>query len=464
MKKKDLEQLGLTGHQVLKEAIKVTSKSRSFGVRKKQLKEDLACIAQTPENFLHHELYGLLANEILHERQFLLSPRYVFEPKPFEHWGDDIDSQTFSQMEDACALPITAAAALMPDAHLGYGLPIGGVLATRGAVIPYAVGVDIACRVMMTVFDLPIDDLRRKRALYEDILEKKTQFGIGAKWKNKKSHSVMDLDWNVSPRTATLKDIAWGQLGTSGSGNHFVEFGTVKFLNQFGEIPEGEYIAVVSHSGSRGAGARVAQYYTDLAQKLHPTLPKRYRHLSWLPLDGEGQEYWQAMELMGAYASANHHVIHREIRKACGGSVLFEIENHHNFAWKESHGGEEVVVHRKGATPAHRGTLGYIPGTMVAPGFLVEGLGNETSLCSSSHGAGRQMSRKKAKSTTTLHALKQIVREHGVSLLSAGLDESPHAYKDILRVMTAQSDLVRILARFDPKIVKMAPDGELAED
>ena len=140
------------------------------------------------------------------------------------------------------------------------------------------------------------------------------------------------------------------------------------------------------------------------------------------------------------------------------------MENHHNFAWKERHGGKNLIVHRKGATPAGEGVLGYIPGSMTAPGYLVEGRGNEDSLSSCAHGAGRQMSRKKARGTTNYRELKKTLSEHGVHLLSAGLDESPHAYKDIDEVMRSQGELVKKIAKFQPRLVKMAPAGERPED
>jgi tRNA-splicing ligase RtcB len=170
------------------------------------------------------------------------------------------------------------------------------------------------------------------------------------------------------------------------------------------------------------------------------------------------------MELMGKYASANHHVIHAAIVDFLGHPVLKQIENHHNFAWREKHGGRNVIVHRKGATPAGKGVLGIIPGSMGTPGFLVEGLGNEESLSSTSHGAGRRMSRKAAFKKFTWKETKKFLHDQGVELLSAGLDEVPWAYKNINDVMNAQLDLARPLAKFMPRLVKMAPAGERPED
>jgi tRNA-splicing ligase RtcB (3'-phosphate/5'-hydroxy nucleic acid ligase) len=172
-------------------------------------------------------------------------------------------------------------------------------------------------------------------------------------------------------------------------------------------------------------------------------------------------EYWLAMNLAGDYASANHHIIHNKISRAIGEKPLAMIENHHNFAWKEMYEGKEVIVHRKGATPAGKGALGIIPGSMTAPGFIVRGKGEVASLSSASHGAGRKMSRTKALANITHEALNKELKEHGVKLLGGGLDEAPFAYKDIHEVMQRQQTLVDVLGTFHPRIVQM--DGTAAK-
>ncbi|MCS6772285.1 MAG: RtcB family protein [Kiritimatiellae bacterium] len=410
---------------------------------------------------------------------------------PWQKWGDQIDPNAEAQMEAASRLPVAVAGALMPDAHVGYGLPIGGVLATRNAVIPYAVGVDIACRMKMTVLDLPLDWLERKKERLIKAIEEETRFGVGAEFRQRRDHPVMEADWSVSPVTRQHRDRAWAQLGTSGSGNHFVEFGILTVFRpvlldpdtrrpvqpqpaefdssekegRFAILAPGRYLALLSHSGSRGTGASVCDYYSKLAMKKRPDLPKDMRHLAWLDLDeDDGREYWAAMELMGRYAAANHELIHTHIARNLGVSVLFDLENHHNFAWKERHLGQELVVHRKGATPAGEGVMGIIPGSMASPGFVVRGKGNPDSLNSAAHGAGRCISRTKAEKTFSWKEAKKVLEEAGVTLISAGLDEVPMVYKDIRQVMAAQSDLVEVVAQFDPKLVKMAPSGERPED
>jgi tRNA-splicing ligase RtcB len=174
------------------------------------------------------------------------------------------------------------------------------------------------------------------------------------------------------------------------------------------------------------------------------------------------------MNLMGEYAAANHALIHRHIGKKVGADVILDIENHHNFAWKETHliGGveHEVIVHRKGATPAGAGVLGIIPGSMASPGYVVRGRGSPESLHSASHGAGRVMSRTQARHSFTWSATRKLLAERGIDLLSSGLDEVPGVYKDIHLVMAAQTDLVEVLGQFDPRLVKMCPAGDRAED
>ena len=175
----------------------------------------------------------------------------------------------------------------MPDAHVGYGLPIGGVLAIREAVIPYAVGVDIACRMKLTVLDLPVSALADDQTRLTRALERETRFGMGASFRSRRQHEVMDADWQVTSVTSGLKDRAWAQLGTSGSGNHFVEFGRLTVFDDAAGLSPGEYFALLSHSGSRGTGAQIAQHYSRLARELHPELPQELSQLAWLNLSTE---------------------------------------------------------------------------------------------------------------------------------------------------------------------------------
>ncbi|MEM8875737.1 MAG: RtcB family protein [Planctomycetota bacterium] len=460
MTSKQLAALGFAEGKTFGVALKVARDAEKTKPTE-QVEQELADVLVDPDAYTDDAAYGELA-------VLLMEPAPIearAEPVPYAQWGRDLDDNAVKQMDVARRLPVAVSSALMPDAHLGYGLPIGGVLATDNAVIPYAVGVDIACRMRLTVFDVPADQLDGMRGKLTNALQRETRFGMGAKYNTPNDHAVMDADWDVSPVTKRFKDKARSQLGSSGSGNHFVEFGELTLDEPDLGMQPGKYLALLSHSGSRGTGASVCDHYSKLAMKQCATLPKEMRHLAWLDLDSDtGREYWDAMNLMGDYAAANHEVIHRLIAKAINEKLVAEVENHHNFAWKEEHDGREVIVHRKGATPAGQGVLGIIPGSMAAPGFVVRGRGNAQSLRSASHGAGRVMSRKQAANTFRWNHVKADLEAAGVTLLSAGIDENPRVYKDIHTVMAQQTDLVDIVARFDPKIVKMADAGEKPED
>src|ERR1051326_5453134 len=464
MNTKDFIRLGIPLGEATRRATDFVSQFILSGGDKTKLEEELKAIIANPALFAEDPMRKELAKAIVNA-----PPPPRAEPVKYRQWGEGLEHDAVMQMEKACLLPVSVAGALMPDAHVGYGLPIVAVLATENAVIPYAVGVDIACRMKMTVLDIPVRDLEQKQDRLTRAIEAETRFGVGANFKERRAHDVLDADWSISPITKRNKDKAWSQLGTSGSGNHFVEFGLFTAHGNISELEPGTYVALLSHSGSRGTGAAVCDHYSKIAFEQFPDLPSELKRLAWLSLDSqEGQEYWAAMELMGRYAAANHAMIHEHVAANLGAEVLLDLENHHNFAWKERHvidGVEkEVVVHRKGATPAGEGVLGIIPGSMASPGFVVSGKGNPESLNSASHGAGRVMSRTQATKTFNWKKVNAFLREQGVTLISAGLDEVPMVYKNIREVMAAQSDLVTVLGQFDPRLVKMAPHGERAED
>jgi tRNA-splicing ligase RtcB len=465
MNAKDFLRLGVPLGEATRRATDFVARFILGGGDKSRLEEEVKAVVAAPANFVGDPLRGEFARVLLNA-----PPPPRDKPVKYRQWGEGLDDEAVMQMEKACLLPVSVAGALMPDAHVGYGLPIGGVLATENAVIPYAVGVDIACRMKMTVLDIPARDLERHQDRLTRAIEAETRFGVGATFKHRRDHEVMDADWGISGVTKQNKDRAWAQLGTSGSGNHFVEFGSFTAHSKLQDLEPGTYVALLSHSGSRGTGAAVCDHYSKVAfGRCRASLPSELLRLAWLPLDSqEGREYWNAMELMGRYAAANHACIHRHIAENLGAQVLLDLENHHNFAWKEKHvisGVErEVIVHRKGATPAGAGVLGIIPGSMASPGFVVSGRGNPDSLDSASHGAGRAMSRKAANEKFNWKDVNRLLRERGVTLISAGLDEVPMAYKNIREVMAAQHDLVTVLGQFDPKLVKMAPSGERPED
>jgi tRNA-splicing ligase RtcB len=427
---------------------------------KTEVLELLKKVLEDPDTYEEDEVLGRIVAS-LKERERLAAQQHKLADVPADYrifGAEGIEDGARTQMDVAMRLPITTAGALMPDAHHGYGLPIGGVLAAENAIIPYGVGVDIGCRMCLTMYDMPDGYIENKREVLKDILIDNTRFGKDAFARPMDDEVLANPVFKEIPKAKELRERARQQIGSSGSGNHFVEFGYVELTdpeNEFG-LPVGQYMGLLSHSGSRGFGANIARHYTTLAME-RCQLPKEAKHLAWLDMDTEaGMEYWLAMNLAGDYASACHNHIHIRIAKALGEQPIAKVENHHNFAWKEVlPDGREVIVHRKGATPAGKGVLGIIPGSMTAPGFIVRGKGNAGALSSASHGAGRQLSRTKAKQSITFSALKKYLKAHKVELIGGGLDEAPIAYKDINEVMAHQKDLVDVLGTFQPKIVRM---------
>jgi tRNA-splicing ligase RtcB len=460
---KELRKIGYPESPVIPVAMQAIEELYRFTEREKAM-ETLQSVLASPETYRTHEILGRIVEKLVpadREAGFEISLNTT--GVPFNTFGaEHIEQGAFHQMYNAVKLPVAVTGALMPDAHQGYGLPIGGVLATRNAVIPYGVGVDIGCRMCLSIFDTDPKELDNRISYFSREIGEATLFGSGAQFREAEDHEVMDNDlFYELPLLKTLHGKAWKQLGTSGSGNHFVEFGivTIDEKDEWLGVEAGTYTGLLSHSGSRALGANIASHYTKIAISKR-RLPPDAKNLAWLDMnESEGQEYWLAMNLAGDYASACHHIIHKKIAKQLGRQPVTMVENHHNFAWKEMFEGEELIVHRKGATPAAKNVLGVIPGSMTADGFIVKGKGETASINSASHGAGRKMSRTKALESITQHALKETLQKHGVTLIGGGLDEAPFAYKDINTVMQSQQALVDVIGRFTPKIVRMAGDA-----
>ncbi len=475
----ELKALGINDDKILESFSRVANGLLIHGVMDKlQILANLEALIDDPMPYALKKRGKLknLADNIIalrKEGKFLKQQRTNFALKEdiaeFPVYGiEHIEVGALAQMRTAIQLPIAVAGALMPDAHQGYGLPIGGVLATTAnTIIPFAVGVDIACRMCLSIFDLPATMVDTETEKLKNLLVDHTYFGIGCTTESYFDSSLFDSNtWNETKVIRNLKDKAYAQLGTSGTGNHFVEWGELTLTDDaLDGIPAGSYLALLSHSGSRGFGGSVADYYSKIAM-IKTKLPAETKHLAWLDLDkDEGQEYWIAMNLAGEYASANHHEIHNKIARALNITPLTRIENHHNFAWKEQlANGTEVMVHRKGATPAGKGVLGIIPGSMSTPGFVVRGKGDAASINSASHGAGRLMSRSMAFKTLDKEAIAANLIDKRITLMGSDMDEAPMAYKDIHTVMAAQQDLVEVLAKFEPRIVRMADARERPED
>jgi tRNA-splicing ligase RtcB (3'-phosphate/5'-hydroxy nucleic acid ligase) len=382
----------------------------------------------------------------------------VFETAghPVKAWVDGVefDAGARRQVENIAALPfIHDHVAVMPDVHLGKGATVGSVIPTIGAIVPAAVGVDIGCGMIAQKLTLTADDLPTDLRRVRDAIEKVIPVG---KASHRDAPAAADRAWEagLGERYQEIVRRAPGvsarnareQLGTMGGGNHFCELC----------IDERGGVWLVLHSGSRGAGNRIGQFYIERAQRELERLGIKLadRDLAHLtehtPLF---DDYVEAVGWAQDYARTNRELMMRHALEALSGKAGLPrfkraetvVNCHHNYVARERHFGADVFVTRKGAVRAGLGELGFIPGSMGARSFVVRGLGNAESFESCSHGAGRRMSRGEAKSRLTLADLKN--QTHGVECRKdAGvLDEAPAAYKDIDAVMEAQRDLVEIV-------------------
>ncbi len=383
----------------------------------------------------------------------------------FGNIGEHIPASAVDQMYTVMRLPMATKGALMPDAHLGYAMPIGGVAVLEGAISPSFVGYDISCMVQLSILDIEVAAFEADRAHFAALLQRETSFGLGADFsRGQRKHAVMESDaWQELGIPDKLRSLAKQQLGSSGGGNHFADLVVIELLSDLDAWHMGDkLVGLLTHSGSRGAGHKLATHYVGKAAA-HTNLiakgvPKGYE---WLPLDHElGQQYLGAMTLMGEYAKANHDLIHDHFTKAAGVQTKKRIWNRHNYVWIE---GNEVI-HRKGATPAAVGQLGLIPGTSGTPSYLVRGLGNAESLHSSSHGAGRWHSRTEAKRQHNEARFQKHMAANDILHFGLSPDETFMAYKDIEMVIGLQAGLlIEPIARMTPRVVLMggqADDGD----
>lgn len=460
LKTKELSKIGYTNDKARSLVINIISKHFKHH-SKAEIIDLLRRILEQPEDYINDEITGKIAETFMDRPKQLNFNTYALLQETGQlkvYGGKEIEQGAKKQMETTMTLPVVVQGALMPDAHTGYGLPIGGVLATDKVVIPYAVGVDIGCRMALSIIDESDSFFKRYSHQMKIALKEYTHFGMEGSLSIQPDHEILNSPlFGEAELLKRLQGKAARQLGTSGSGNHFVEFGEIELFegNSLGLAPK-KYLGLLSHSGSRGLGANIAQYYTKIAMNTCK-LPREVERLAWLDMNSAaGQEYWLSMNLAGDYAKACHDVIHRNLLKSLGIEAITKVENHHNFAWKDRLSDrKEVIIHRKGATPAHEGEMGIIPGSMTTSAYLVMGKGVEHSLYSASHGAGRAMSRSKTKDSTTASDLKKMLNKAGVTLIGGSVEESPKAYKDIDKVMSAQTELVEVQGKFMPRIVRM---------
>lgn len=384
-------------------------------------------------------------------------------PVPYRLWvHPDLppDANAIDQLKTALSLPVAVGGAGMPDLHKGYSLPIGGVVVLQKAISPAFVGYDISCMMHLTILDTGADpqledlDSEKMRRVYLNWVLASTSFGLGSTTHGM-DHPVMSKPlWRESKALRALKDLAASQLGSSGAGNHFADIVS-------GERTDGSrFVGLLTHSGSRGVGNKVAHHFSVEADRAASTRYRFPNGYGWFDLDSDGgSEYRAVMELMGQYAQANHEIIHQQFLKVSGLRAREVISNRHNFAWIEQDG---LVYHRKGATPAYAGQPGIIPGSSGSPSFLVTGKGNPASWFSAAHGAGRPYSRSEAKRRFDPQAFEKHMRRGGITYYGVAPDETVAAYKDIHKVIAAQSDLIEVAAVMQPRVVVMG--GHLQSD
>ena len=375
-------------------------------------------------------------------------------------WGHPVDEGALAQIQN-CARTADHVA-LMADHHKGYAVPIGAVVAYRDQISPSGVGYDIACGNKAVLTDADAGEVRRNIAAIMDDVFRIISFGIGRRNDERIDHEVFDSDtWKIGA-VAPLKEMAHQQLGTVGSGNHYVDI----FADELDRV----WIGV--HFGSRGLGHKTATYFLHAAgatdgMDVDPCV---------IPVASElGADYLACMELAGQYAYAGRDWVCDRVRRILGATAIEEVHNHHNYAWRETHGGQELWVVRKGATPAFPGQRGFVGGSMGEISVIIEGVANEfaeQSLYSTVHGAGRVMGRMEAKGKrdksgawkrepkVTQDMMDGWVRAARVELRGAGVDESPDCYKRLPDVLAEHADSIRVLHTLNPIAVAMAGKDE----
>ncbi len=390
-----------------------------------------------------------------------------------------IDSNAIDDINAICRLPYVVWAGIMPDGHRvkdGH-VPVGGVVATRDCILPGVVGSDIACSVRLTITNNPVDSdwITNNLPALSFVLQKYSYFGLEMNpnpvWEYDLYNEVCSdevyrqLDEQlVNPISkkllTTLKATARNHFGTSGDGNHFVDLGIAQIGNETN-------FAIMSHFGSRGIGAKIADFFLDKANELYP-MPKGYNDNAplFFNADGWANDYFVLMNWAGKFAQNSHEHLHYVLMTEIANRVDFDTDvlrsvySRHNFCWMFNSTDypelDGVYIHRKGATPANYNEWGIIPATMGDQSQIVVGKGNEQTLFSASHGAGRVMSRGTALKQLKGETKEYVAKEYGVSLIGGDKDEDPRAYKRISDVMKYQSDAVSVVGAFTPYIVRMA--------
>lgn len=374
-------------------------------------------------------------------------------------WGDPVLEDALTQIK-MVANHGAEKVALMADHHVGYSMPIGGVAAYREHLSPSGVGFDIACGNKAVLTDMPARELKRKIHKIMDDVASKISFGIGRNNKEEVDHDLFyDDAWNLFPAKKEMQK-ARNQLGTVGSGNHYVDL----------FVDEQDRVWIGVHFGSRGLGHAIASHFIDSADggkgMFSPPILLHDRSPS-------GEDYLAQMILAGRYAYAGRDWVCSRVLRILGAKAVDEVHNHHNFCWRENHGGVDYWVVRKGATPAFPGQRGFVGGSMGDISVIIEGVASDVadlSLNSTVHGAGRVMSRtqaagklkgrKRQGGSVTREMMAKWVKRVGVELRGAGCDESPHCYKRLPDVLSQHENTIRILHTLTPVGVAMAGENE----
>jgi tRNA-splicing ligase RtcB (3'-phosphate/5'-hydroxy nucleic acid ligase) len=392
----------------------------------------------------------------------------------------DPEAKTVEQMRRCLTMPEAAAGVLCADAHYGYSQPVGGVAAYRDAVSVSGVGYDIGCGLKGVRTNLKASDVRADLPKVVDLIARAVSFGIGRKNPRPVEHPLFDDPlWTDLPWYGRMREMARAQLGTVGSGNHFIDL-----LVE----PATDDLWVSTHFGSRGLGHKTATGFLNLAHGLGFDDRPRSESMDAAPTllateSALGQAYLAAMRLAGAYAYAGRDAVIGEVLGILGASATFAVHNHHNFAWEEEHFGERLYVVRKGATPLAPGQLGFVGGSMADISVVVEGSASETgarALYSAMHGAGRIMSRTRAAGKVkymrdatgrkqmqrlggdvTPEMMREAVRAYGVEVRGAGTDESPFVYRKLADVLAAHAGTLVVRHLLQPIGVVMAGEGEV---
>lgn len=372
---------------------------------------------------------------------------------PVKMWLDDIEESALKQITNLSNLPFAFKhIAIMPDCHAGYGMPIGGVLATKDVVIPNCVGTDIGCG--MCAVKTSLTEISRENLIkVRNRIKEMVPVGFNHHKEKQADHWVLkEPDITYMPVLKREYEKLFYQVGTLGGGNHFIE------------IQKGSdgHIWIMIHSGSRNLGKQVADYYNKIAIKLNErwfSVVDKAQELAFLPFDiPEAQDYFNEMNYCVEFAFMNRLLMMENIKSCFGQNVIYDpvINIAHNYAQYEHHFGSDLIVHRKGATRAYAGEIGIIPGSQGTSSYIVEGLGNPESFMSCSHGAGRRMGRKQAERELDLDAEIKLLDDQKILHAVRGkhdLDEASGAYKDIKTVMDNQKDLVKILVELKPLAV-----------